>query len=555
MTAIPDLTEEECYLVSILMDPSGIELAEFAKHDPTSKDGCYRVWDFQYPLYRSKETYQIDWCSRAIGKTQGIIMRMTGFVFSYPGQEAMILAPSQNHLQPIVDKLELEVKGTRLLREMLPKGRSDGIKHAPNFQMLFSNGTKILGRIPGLKGKNTKGVHSVVIETDESQEFEDETWVEILESLERTQDDAVWRAHGVSRGSRDKFYKYTMGEDPDLPWFVHRYPAMYRPTWNDEERRQKIALYGGTRDNVDYKRNIFGDHGDVGNRLFVMTRLSNCTRVQETPWAIEYNKDVYYQCKLNDEAVRASNQPIEFFIDPPQNHHNEEYIAYYGGMDFGATNDPTEMLIFGEVALNKQESVLRLLSRIHLMRISSADQAAVIRHLFDTYGMRLKRFTMDKTGNGLPVWQELDPETSGTTMAQRRTPDHISQRIKGYGFSEKIIVELDDRELEKKEKPEDAVIKQTIVEYGMAEMRKLVDRYPDGGIELPYDKELLAEWQGAEQVYTRDETSSGVRKALKKDGGLHTLDAALLCIAGKTLMKIEATIAPKPKVHAKSIWG
>lgn len=555
MTAIPDLTEEEAYLVSILMDPSGIEFAEFAKYDPTSKDGCYRVWDFQYPLYRSKETYQIDWCSRAIGKTQGIIMRMTGFVFSYSGQEAMILAPSQNHLQPIVDKLELEVKGTRLLREMLPKGRSDGIKHAPNFQMMFSNGTKILGRIPGLKGKNTKGVHSVVIETDESQEFEDETWVEILESLERTQQDAVWRAHGVSRGSRDKFYKFTMGEDPDLPWFVHRYPAMYRPTWSDEERRQKIALYGGTRDNVDYKRNIFGDHGDVGNRLFVMTRLSNCTRVQETPWAIEYNKDVYYQARLNDEAVRSSKQPIEFFIDPPQNHFSDEYIAYYAGQDFGFTNDPSELLVFGEVALNKQQSVLRLLTRVHMMRISAPDQAAIIRHVFDTYGTRLRRFTMDKSGNGLPVWQELDPESAGTSMAQRRTPDHICQRIKGYGFSEKIIVELDDRELEKKEKPEDAVIKQTIVEYGMAEMRKLVDRYPDGGIELPYDKELLAEWQGAEQVYTRDETSSGVRKALKKDGGLHTLDAAMLCIAGKSLMKVEAAVAPKPKQHPKSLWG
>lgn len=555
MSALAALSEEEKYLVSILMDPSGIELAEFCKYDPTSKDGIYRVWPFQYPLYRNKETYQIDWCSRAIGKTQGIIMRMTGFVFSYPGQEALILCPSANHLQPIADKLEQEVRGTRLLREMLPKGRSDGIKHAPQFQMMFSNGARILGRIPGLKGKNTKGIHSIIIETDESQEFEDETWIEILESLERTQPEACWRAHGVSKGSRDKFYKFTMGEDPDLPWFVHRYPAMYRPTWSDEERRQKIALYGGSKDNVDYKRNIFGDHGDVTNRLFVISRLNNCTRVQESPWAIEYNKDHYYLKKINDEFLRSSKQPIEALIDPPSNHHNEEYIAYYGGVDFGFTSDPTEILIFGEVTLDKKTSAMRLLSRIHLMRISAADQAAAIRHLFEVYGPKLKRVTIDKTGNGLPVWQELDPEAVGTHADQRRTPEHISQRIKGYGFSEKIVVELDDRELEKKEKPEDAVIKKTIIEYGIDEMRKLVDAYPDGRIELPYDKELLSEWQGSEVTYTRDETGTGMRRTMKKDSGLHTLDAAMLCIAGKTLIHIEAAIAPKANAPVTYAWG
>jgi hypothetical protein len=559
MVAMADLTEEEAYLVSILMDPSGIELAEFCKFDPTSKDGCYRVWDFQYPLYRSKETYQIDWCSRAIGKTQGIIMRLTGFVFSYAGQEALVLAPSANHLDPIKDKLVHEVRSTRLLREMLLKGRTDGIKGGQGqFQMFLSNGSRILGRIPGLKGKNTKGIHSIVIETDESQEFEDETWIEILESLERTQPDAVWRAHGVSRGSRDKFYKFTMGEDPDLPWFVHRYPAMYRPTWSDDERREKIALYGGSKDNVDYKRNIFGDHGDVSNRLFVISRLNNCTRIQETPWAIEYNDTVYYSPKINDEYLRSSGQPIEALINPPTNHLNEEYIAYYGGADFGFTNDPSELLIFGEVAVDKKTSILRLLSRIHMQRISAADQAAAIRHIFDFYGARLKRVTIDKTGAGLPIWQELDPEAVGTGMAQRRTPEHIAQRVKGYGFSEKIVVELDDRELDKKEKPEDAVIKKTIIEYGIDEIRKLVDAYPDGHIELPYDKELLAEWQGSEVQYTRDETGTGVRRALKKAGsgsGLHTLDAALLTIAGKNLIKIETAIAPKPQAAVSYVWG
>jgi hypothetical protein len=551
MSALTPLTEEEKYLVSILQDPSGIEFAEFCKYDPTSRDGCYRVWPFQFPLYRNKSTYQIDWCSRAIGKTQGIIMRMTGFVFSYPGQEALILAPSQNHLQPIVDKLEQEVKSTRLLREMLPKGRSDGIKHAPNFQMMFANGSRILGRIPGLGGKNTKGIHSIVIETDESQEFEDQTWVEILESLERTQPEAVWRAHGVSKGSRDKFYKFTMGEDPDLPFFVHRYPAMYRPTWNDAERKEKIALYGGSQDNVDYKRNIFGDHGDVSNRLFVLSRLMGNVRIQESPWAIEYNQDHYCQIKINDEFLRSTGAPIEQFIDPPGNHFDEKYYAYYAGMDVGFTSDPSEILVFGEYKDENKKGHLRLLLRLHMMRISAQDQAAAIRYVFELYGNRLRSFGMDKTGNGLPLWQELDPDAVGTSAGNRRTPEHISQRIRGYGFSQKIPVEFDDRELEKKEKPEDAVIKKNVVEFAMDELRKLVDMFL---IELPYDKEILSEWQGQEVTYTRDEGGPGMSRS-QKNKSFHTLDAAFMMVAARNLAPIEAALKPKQAEAVISIWG
>jgi hypothetical protein len=554
MSAIANLSDEECYLISVLQDPSGIELAEFLKYDPTSKDGCYRVWDFQWSLYRNKAMYQIDWCSRAIGKTQGIIMRLTGFMFSYPGQEAFVLAPSANHLQPITDKLTQEVRSVRLLREMLLKGRTDGIKGGQGqFQMVLYNGSRILGRIPGLGGKNTKGIHSIVIETDESQEFEDQVWIEVLESLERTQPGAVWRAHGVSRGSRDKFYKFTMGEDPALPFFVHRYPAMYRPTWSDDERREKIALYGGSKDNVDYKRNIFGDHGDVANRLFVLARLMDCVRIQESTWANTYNDEVYYECKINDEALRSGGISIEQLIDPPGNHFDDKYYAYYAGIDVGFTADPSEVLLFGETEGPDGEFMLRLLMRLHMMRLSAADQAAALIHVFDLYGKRLKSLGMDKTGNGLPLWQEMDPGAVGTAMKNRRTPDHISQRVRGYGFSNKLPVEFDDRDLEKKETEEDAVIKKNVVEYAMDELRKLVDSNPRR-IELPYDKELLSEWQGQEVIYTRDEGGPGMKRSVKNQS-FHTLDAAFMMIAARNLAPIEAALKQKVAAPVISIWG
>lgn len=389
-------------------------------------------------------------------------------------------------------------------------------------------------------------MHPLKIELDEGQDFPENGWIELTETMKSASPGAQWRVHGVSRGVRDRYYKYTMQADPDLPFYVHRYTAMHRPSWGPEERKAKIAIYGGTEDNVDYRRNIYGEHGDASSTLFVLHRLMACVRVSESPWATEYNESVYAQVKINDELLQTSGAPIEAFLQLPGNHLDEEYISYWGGLDVGFTRDPSELLIFGETAKGRKgDSLLRLLARIHMMRISAADQAAVVRHVFQYYGTRLKRLSMDKTGNGLPLWQELDPEAVGTHVDQRRTPQHISRRIRGYGFSEKVAVEFDDRELAEKERPEDALIEKNVISFAADEMRRYVDT---GRIELPFDSELLSEWQGQEVQYVRDEGSAaGILKTRMVGGSLHTLDAAFMMAAGKELMHIESVLATRPK--------
>jgi hypothetical protein len=316
---------------------------------------------------------------------------------------------------------------------------------------------------------------------------------------------------------------------------------MHRPMWSDEERRAKIAIYGGSQDNVDYRRNIYGDHGDATNPVFVLSRLLECVRIQESSWATEYNESIYAQVKINDDLLRSSGAPIDHFLQLPGSHLHEQYSSFWAGMDVGYTHDPSEILVAGVTKhpTDKGADLLRLLARIHLMRISAADQAHVVRALFDFYGPRLQRFSVDKTGNGLPLWQELDPEAVGTQLERRRTPEHISQRIKGYGFAQKVAVEFDDRELVGKETAVDAVIQKNVVEFATDELRKIVDM---GRIELPYDRELLTEWQGQEIQYVRDEGSASGRKTKYSGGSLHTLDAAKMLVAGKTLMHIEEAL-------------
>lgn len=538
------MTEEECYLAALLMDESGIDLAEFCWIDEEQADNCYRLWDFQWPLYRSKETYQIDYMGRSLGKTVGIIMRSCAFIFNYPGQELLIGAPELNHLRPVVDKIEHQLLARRITREMLPRQRGNGINHQPQFQAHFVNNARIVSRLPNRDGRGFKGQHPLKIELDEGQDVPDNGWIELIETMKAASPGASWRVHGVSRGVRDRYYKYTMQQDPDIPFYVHRYMAMHRPSWGPDERRNKIAIYGGTEDNVDYRRNVYGEHGDASATLFVLHRLMACVRVNESPWASQYNDDVYAQIKINDELLKASGAPIETFLQFPGEHLDEKYVNYWAGVDVGFTRDPSEILIWGEIEQAKgKEPLLRLLARIHLMRISADDQAQAIRAVFGFYGPRLRRLTLDKTGVGLPLWQALDPEAVGTHMDLRRTPEHISRRIQGYGFSQKVAVEFDDRELEGDEKPEDAVIEKNVVSFAAEQLRKYVDT---SRLELPFDSELLSEWQGQEVQYVRDEGAAAGIKTRMVGGSLHTLDAAFMMIAGKELMAIEELLKTKP---------
>lgn len=531
MSAISQLTEEEMYLAALMEDETGIDLAELTWTDEENDDRVYRVWDFQWPLYHCKETFQIDQMGRGLGKSVGIVMRAYAFPLVHPQAEMLITAPELNHLRLITDKVENLLLYTRLGREMRPPTKGGGINHQPQFQCTFINGSRIFARLPNRDGRGVKGVHPLVIEHDEGQDYPDQGYTELIETMKTASPGAQWRIHGVSRGVRDFYYRLTMNENPDLPFYVHRYIAAHRPSWNPQERRSKIAIYGGTEDHVDYRRNIFGEHGDAHNPLFVLARLMACVRMSESAWATEYNQDVYYCERINDEMHRKSGLPIESFIHPPGSHLAETYTSFWGGADIGFTNDPTEILIFGVVARRGKPDLHRLLTRVQLQRISVQDQVDVILELFRYYGPRLRRFGMDKTGNGLPLWQLLAAHHD------------IGERIAGYGFSEKKAVAFDDREPTGKEKPEDLVIEKNVIVWATDELRKYVDT---SALELPYDVELLSEWQGQAVVTVKDTASQDGARKTYTGGSCHTLDAARMFAAAKGLEAIEKVLG-KPK--------
>src|ERR1035437_6922472 len=122
MSVVEALTNEEQYLVALLQDPSGVDLAEFLWQDADQKDNLFRCYPFQYAWYRNDSKQQIDQCARSIGKSMGIQMRGYAFAFCNPENDMMITAPEMIHLDPVTKAIEDRLMSTRLSQEMLKSG-------------------------------------------------------------------------------------------------------------------------------------------------------------------------------------------------------------------------------------------------------------------------------------------------------------------------------------------------------------------------------------------------------------------------------------------------
>lgn len=862
----PDL--EEKYLIALLDDASGLDIAEFCWVDPEQTDNCYRAWDFQWPMYRSEHALQIDQNGRATGKTVGIEMRAFAFPFTYEGQEMLITAPELNHLRPITDKVESRIKSKRFAKELLPKGRTNGINRQPQWQCHFVNGARILSRLPNKDGKGVKGsvspdalvltseghvaaedlspgdlvlthlgrwmpvahvarsasvdmvsvdgggyrdlrvswnhrmigrrnsnpqravnlepatgvivdneefaerwylgspslfpatkvaapdwcrdevalaqlagwyvaegnqaggsrvnltvheaevgairaiasrlglgsgawhkhgkawsvyvygaglaawllehfgehahgkrvpvwllgcdwqfqhaflmayldgdghrderpgkaprwmastasrelavgvrmlaqacgyaasmsfvdptsnftdtprrawrvsvressrnvtseagwdwqkvrrvaevdersdvitisvetdhsfvadgllhhnIHSVCIEMDEGQDYPAAGWAEIVESRNSWAERSFMRVHGVSRGVRDRYYEMTQ---PESGFYVHRYPAMYRPSWSPGERKGRVDQYGGSRQSPDYRRNVYGDHGDATNPMFVLARLAAC--IDMDPGS-EYMQDVYKRIALTGEQLHSESNPgappIQFFLDVPGTHtagwNKVSYSVFYGGMDVGMTIAPSELLIFGQRARTEQ---LDLLLRLQMRRVDESDQRAAIAWCFEHYGKRLKAFGIDAGGVGFPIYQGL-----------RKAPG-FGKRIFGWKFDEKVITDFEDRELERGEEMEDLAIMRPFVEHASDLLR---NEYVDPKrLLLPDDREIINQFQG--QTFTVVKSAgSPYGKRSYSEGQFHALDAARMAVGAKHIPPMEARldeIAPQEAV-------
>ena len=403
-------------------------------------------------------------------------------------------------------------------------------------------------------------IHPIRLELDEAQDYPHAGWVELNETLKRGWSGAMWRAHGVTRGVRDDFYAYTQ-DTPDNPWKVHRFAAMWRPTWTDQEREEAIQKYG-SREDPDYRRNVLGLHGDRTNPLFVLTQLMKNVDIEPLS---DYNANEYFKALVKSEQLELFEQDIVDVLDFPAGHRSysrpgksrtkSQQARYWAGMDVGFTVDPSEILVFVEHRPKPSDdlTVLKLLTRISMARMPHRQQIHSILHVIDFY--HPTAFAMDKGGVGLPLFQELAEHIEAY---RKRDYDKLPPwmraydleaaltTIKGYHFGEKLVVDLDPSvEIGPHDDTEAIVAKsgmrRNAKEHATDVLRELVDSQR---LLLPWDDDLLKQFQGGTWTSNRQMDQYGRRTF--SSGNDHVLDAARMVALAWSLATLEEMTKPPP---------
>lgn len=375
--------------------------------------------------------------------------------------------------------------------------------------------------------------HPVVLEMDEGQDYPEAGWTEIIETLKMGSDDAIWRVHGVTRGVRDHFYKFTQ---PDSGFTVHKIVAMARPTWTNAEREAKIELYG-SRDHPDYRRNVLGRHGDSENVLFILNRLMQCVDLKSET---DYNAHEFTQIKISPERIDDHGSILNM-LDVPASH--MKYESTWVGMDVGYVSDPSELVVFVDENQGKgKPAKFKLVTRISMERVAHGDQVEAILWVLEQYKPQV--FAMDSTGIGLPLYQTLLAEAKKNPVVKRMT-----DRIKGYNFSEKILAEIDtsvDVDPYMGDLIRDAGIMKNVLEWSTDVLRSHVD---EGTLVLPHNNEIISQFQGQTFRYSKAKVDQYGRRRIFSQGSFHVLDACRMAALARQQRELEPfLIQPEKKV-------
>ena len=418
--------DTDLFLIAMLKDM--VVAPEFCWSNPNNTEygGCYRVRDYQVKFNRVDDHYAGFSCARSVGKTEREMIFSFTHYFRRSDENLLITAPELLHLHPLTKAIEDRIERCRLTRECLRKDKPGmtGFSHNP-FGVEYSDGTKIIGRIPNRDGRGVKGQHQRDLVIEEAQDYPDAGWTEVHETVEK-HGDFNYHFYGVHRGARGGgFARRVQGG----MFKIHTLTAIQRQSWGPEEKRAAIDTYGGVN-SPDYRRNILGEAGAASSPIFVVARLMAC--VDQNPES-SYNEKTYVQQHFRWEDFSQSGLGIEHVIDLPATLKSNKILV---GMDLGLTNSPTVASVFAEIDYKaKGESASRkrlaLIRRFTLQHFKSKD----IRHL--TYLIWKWRkdvmgIGMDTTGLGFPIFQEIEDDES--------YPEAFRKSVKGWKFNEKITV-------------------------------------------------------------------------------------------------------------------
>jgi hypothetical protein len=250
--------------------------------DEEQEDGCFRLWDFQWALYRNEATFQIDHMGRSLGKSWASRCAPSRSRSTTPAQEMLITAPELNHLRPVTDKVEHLFRLHRLARDAAQASAATGSTTSRSSRPTSSTTPGSSAGCPTATAAASRAMHPLVIEMDEGQDFPENGWIELIETMKHYEPGAQWRCTASPAASATATTSTRWARTPTCRSTSTATWPCTGPAGTPSERKAKIAIYGGTDDNIDYRRNIYGEHGDATNPVFVLHRLMACVRINES---------------------------------------------------------------------------------------------------------------------------------------------------------------------------------------------------------------------------------------------------------------------------------
>jgi hypothetical protein len=128
------------------------------------------------------------------------------------------------------------------------------------------------------------------------------------------------------------------------------------------------------------------------------------------------------------------------------------------------------------------------------------------------------------------------------------TRSQYGARIYGFGFSENRVVAIEDRPLVGTETIKDLARYRNFVEGATDWLRN--DYVDAKKMRLPYDREVLQEFQGQTYTVVKDNGDPYGTRRKFSGGSFHTLDAAKVAVATKHIPPLEQMLESRPEQNS-----
>lgn len=296
--------------------------------------------------------------------------------------EALFFAPSEVHLNPVMDRVFSRVDKTPVFKAMVREKRK-----GESAFLESKLGMRWYWRIEGTSNtdKNVIGLRAKMIVGDEQAYGSREVYKSLLQTA---LPGCKWILAGVPNGVRQSPFWELDQTDKGKSWSRHKYPTFINPLYSDEAKRQQLMDDYGGESNRDYVTQVLGLWGEEMISSF-------------PPGSIAYRNSPYF-FKNVSVSTESDMTHLSVRVGIPGIRCNR----FAGGWDYGFSPDPS-VLTWSYCRDNEEE--WQLYCRVVMNRVPMPYQVQVVRYIMTkVFTGQFIGLSCDKQ-EAIQSLQQLDP--------------------------------------------------------------------------------------------------------------------------------------------------